>query len=216
MKTCIYALLMMCFMFVTVNSNAQSAIQGTTIKTCACKRAFVSQTDPVTLAINQNGKFHELYWLVKQPQNFSHFIVEASPFGERFLPIETVKVNAQSDALQDYHIQLKHTTEAPSHYRIKVVKTDQSHFYSKVLNVNKLPQHVYPLFFISQQRLNIFQADKSGKPYQMRICNTDGKFMKNFELSDNYEMALSELEKGSYIIHYENQSLQGSWRFVKH
>ena len=43
----------------------------------------------------------------------------------------------------------------------------------------------------------------------------NGPLQKTFQLKETFELSLHTLEKGAYVIHYQNESMKGMWRFVK-
>ena len=163
----------------------------------------------------QNGGNNILYWLTNKDDNVSHYIIESSTSGKQFKYMETIQSKGNLNQLAEYNATLDKEANSKMYYRLKVLDKSEGYYYSKIIQSTPTPKTYYPLFLISHQKLNIFQTDKSNAALHMKISHIGGPLVRTFQLKNTYELSLQGLPKGAYIIHYQNESMKGIWRFVK-
>ena len=160
---------------------------------------------PVTLLsfdAKRSGSVNNISWTTAQEVNTSLYVVERSTDGRNFVSIGTVNANQST--------VYRYTDIAPAkgvnYYRLKVVDNDNSIKYSVIKNIRNLGvadmfinpnpvQQTMKLTIEAEQAENasIVITDLSGR----RVNSTN---VNVAEGANNFELPVSNLAKGSYIV----------------
>lgn len=193
--------------------DINNGMVGTHITHCQCQPTVGEEEEIQDFQLIQNGGRNTLYWITHDGSNLSHFIVESSETGKTFTPFTTINAKKNEQVLSEYSTLLKSASSL--YYRLKIVDKNQSFTYSNTIKVDELSSAPLPLFIISKEMLNIFQTNPSEEIYTMKLQHSNGELVQTFKVGENYEIPLTSLQTGAYVIHFENNKHKGTWRFIK-
>jgi sialate O-acetylesterase len=197
----------------TANMEADLSFTGT----------FSDNILPITLSDFQSNQIKNtilLTWETKSEVNFSHFVLERSTDAKAFYSIAKINGSKQyNGANYDY------TDNTPdvmriNYYRLKMVDTDGSFVYSKVLSesfdASNMSLLVYPSI-VSQNRIEVV-FNKVSADAQIKIVNMMGQLMgfRNLRAGASAEsIDLTNYTEGSYFLILQDKGTIQSRRFVK-
>jgi hypothetical protein len=143
-----------------------------------------------------------LAWKVGLHNSFSHFEVEKSSDGKRFVSVEKMDLNNNESSYS--FTDTENTSDDLCFYRLKTVDLDQRFTYSKILsfkNTNKKDFIIYPT--IAQNIITF----KSGITFEKALVIDFLGHVYSLEINNN-QLNISTLQNGNYTI-----SLDGStWK----
>lgn len=160
---------------------------------------------PVTLLsfdAKRNGSINNLSWTTSQEMNTNQYIVERSADGRNFSAIGTVAANQSAS--------YRYTDATPSkginYYRLKVVDNDNSFKYSVIKNIRNLG--VADMFINPnpvQQTMKISIEAEQSENAAIVVTDLSGRRVSSTNISvtegaNNFDVPVSNLAKGSYIV----------------
>ncbi len=135
-----------------------------------------------------------LSWETANHSNFSHFEIEKSIDGKRFISVGKIDLNKNNN---DYTFaDIENLSDDFCFYRLKTVDLDQRFSYSKIIsfkNTNKKDLVIYPT--IAQNILTF----KSSTNFEKAIVIDFLGHVYSFEINNN-QLNISTLQNGSYTI----------------
>lgn len=177
---------------------------------------------PVSLSDFQSKKVKDkvlLTWKTQSEVNFSHFVVERSTDGKTFYDI--TKVNAAKMAAgSTYNYTDTPEATATNYYRLKMVDTDGSFVYSKILSESydaaNTPLLVYPSI-ATQNKIDVV-FKKVSESAQIKIYNIMGQLVSTRNLqagSTSESIDLAHFTEGSYFLVLQDKGSVQSKKFIK-
>ena len=174
-------------------------------------------TQLVLKCTNQHDKVL-LQWKTETEVNSSHFSIEKSGDGEKFLPIGTATASVNSNSLKNYSSTDKEPVNGRNYYRIKEVDRDGKYMYSNVVSTvfDKTISIVYPNPTSGNITLKVNNFSEASLSYQ--LVNVDGKTLKaNIIKASETLIQLTHFPSGTYILNIigMDNSMSKSFKIVK-
>jgi Glycosyl hydrolase catalytic core/Secretion system C-terminal sorting domain len=177
---------------------------------------------PVTLTDFQSKKVKNtvlLTWKTQSEVNFSHFILERSTDGKAFYEVAKVNASKRSGGSKyDYTDTPDATTT--NYYRLKMVDTDGSFVYSKIVSEGfdaaKTPLMVYPSIATQNKIDVVFNAVSANA--QLKIYNIMGQLVASRHLqagASSESVDLTAYTEGSYFLVLQDKGTIQSRKFMK-
>jgi hypothetical protein len=180
----------------TDNDNSTSGDQPYT-------KTFSATVMPVKwldFTASRLGDIINLKWRTASEINNSHFEVEHSIDGEKWLNVGKVKGYGNSNTINNYTFTYNYLTNNKAYFRLKQVDFNGTFEYSKKLVVNTKNDLSNSVLWISEQRKLIFE-DMLNKPKNITIFSMQGGIIQDTKLSfEDVNFDLSFLQKGVYLI----------------
>jgi Glycosyl hydrolase catalytic core/Secretion system C-terminal sorting domain len=177
---------------------------------------------PVTLTDFQSKKVKNtvlLTWETQSEVNFSHFVLERSTDGKTFNEITKVNASKHSGGSKyDYTDTPDATTT--NYYRLKMVDTDGSFAYSKIVSegfdASNTPLMVYPSVATHNKIDVVFEAVSADA--QLKIYNIMGQLVNSRNLqagASSESIDLTAYTEGSYFLVLQDKGTIQSRKFIK-
>ena len=137
-----------------------------------------------------------LSWATSFEFNTSHFEIESSTDGQRYMPIARIKANGNSAG--SYLFEHKNPPlSTVLYYRLKMVDNDGSFSYSEIKTI-KTQTRLFDLKAIVQGGNLLISSTKSEEAI---VLNNNGQFVKRVRLiAGNTQMDISSMATGIYIL----------------
>ncbi|WP_169303366.1 glycosyl hydrolase [Pedobacter cryophilus] len=169
-------------------------------------------------AKNVNDKV-VLKWQTSSEINFSHFIIERKVGNGDFKELSKVK-SAGLTSGSNYSFTDDFASFETHYYRLKMIDFDGTIAYSYIqfANLNNFKNQslsLYPNPAVSEVTVSYPIANPNSR---LKIIGIDGKAHADYPLevgSINKKIDVSDLEKGYYIIIYNNSSSSKGLKFIK-
>ncbi len=181
---------------------------------------------PLTLLsfdAQNSGTSNILSWRTANEQNVSHFMVQRSNDGIKFMDLTTLNTSIKPAATNDYSFSDRTLLDKANYYRLKMVDRDAHSVYSEIRLVNTKSLlnnfNVYPN--PSSDFLNIAFDLKENSACEIQIFDVFGKQVFSQKKSCNKEQNLIQLNiedwiAGVYAIKIiANESVLSSQKFTK-
>ncbi len=160
---------------------------------------------------NQNGSDH-LSWTSLNESSVSRYEVESGNDGILFAKVGEVVATSNSASFHNYSFVQHNVNNKLNFYRLKVINTDGTFFYSKTIslsnNFNASQLSAYPVPFSS--KINVVIKSNKTEVVLFRIINNEGKIISVQSATLNNGMnniSFTGLEKnapGKYYIEMKN------------
>jgi pectin methylesterase-like acyl-CoA thioesterase/pectate lyase len=165
----------------------------------------------------QNADNIQLQWETSREVNTSHFEVEKSVDGNKFVSIGKV---AAANRSGDQTYRFTDEQVAPvNYYRLKMMDKDGSFTFSKVLLFTKGMSNQSPLLYPNPARSSINIAHGLLTPGTiLRVMSIDGRQLMTQKIADGVPQTsvnVSGLPEGIYLLQLEGQKGMTSVKFIK-
>jgi Glycosyl hydrolase catalytic core/Secretion system C-terminal sorting domain len=177
---------------------------------------------PVTLTDFQSKKVKNtvlLSWKTQSEVNFSHFVLERSTDGKAFYEVTKVNAAKRSGGSKYDYTDTPDAT-ATNYYRLKMVDTDGSFVYSKIVSEGfdaaKTPLMVYPSIATHNKIDVVFNAVSADA--QLKIYNAMGQLVASRHLqagTSTESIDLATYTEGSYFLVLQDKGTIQSRKFMK-
>lgn len=162
----------------------------------------------------------ELFWETKSEINNSHFIIERSADGQSFEDIGQVQGSLNSNSTNYYDFIDRQPPSRLAFYRLHQVDLDGRSSYSKVISVKVTEKNdsviLYPS--ITSDKLILEFNDFNDSYLEIQIIDMYGHMVNQQQLNTathSFDVDVSTLPKGHYVIKVLENSMSYSLRFVK-
>ena len=186
-----------------------SGITGFSGGSAAVKLQGLNNSLPITL-LNFNGEKeankHILSWQTSSEENSDHFLIMHSTDGVSFETIGQVKAKGQSNVLQHYGFTNATPSSSANYYKLKMVDTDGSYEYSKIIVLNEKNNNNY-MFYPNPVRDRIVYnfENTSDNNVSIQIHDVLGKTLlsktrKVDKGINQIYISVADLSEGSYVM----------------
>jgi hypothetical protein len=179
-------------------------------------------TTPVTLTGFQSKKVKNtviLTWETQSEVNFSHFVLERSTDGKAFYEVAKVNASKRSGGSKYDYTDTPDAT-GTNYYRLKMVDTDGSFVYSKIVSEGfdaaNTPLMVYPSIATHNKIDVVFKAVSADA--QLKIYNIMGQLVNSRNLqagASSESIDLATYTEGSYFLVLQDKGTIQSKKFIK-
>jgi hypothetical protein len=177
---------------------------------------------PITLSDFKSNRIKDkvfLNWKTQSEVNFSHFDLERSTDSKTFY--EIAKINASNiSGGSTYNYTDTPETEIVNYYRLKMVDTDGSFVYSKIVSegydASNISLLVYPSV-TTQNRIEV-TFKKVSDAAQIKIFNMMGQLVSSRNLqagSTSESIDLATYTEGPYFLVLQDKGIIQSKKFIK-
>ena len=180
-------------------------------------------TFPVTLSDFQSRKVKDkvfLKWETQSEVHFNHFILERSTDGKSFYDIAKINGSKQSQGSKYSYTDNAPDATTINYYRLKMMDTDGSFAYSKVLSenydVSDAPFSLYPSIATENKIEATFK--KVSDAAQIQIFNVMGQLVstRNLEAGASAQtIDIAHFTEGTYFLILQDKGTIQSRKFVK-
>jgi hypothetical protein len=175
-------------------------------------------TLPVKLTQWEANAFNDgvrLKWSTSAEVNASHFIVERSNDGARFVQVTSVAADGNTQVQTNYTAEDKHPLQGRSFYRLKMIDMDGKFEYStiKPVVISSKPS-VFLVRNPVHQSLELINT--FNEPLEFKIVNVNGQVVKQAVAQTGRGVTdVSELKAGAYYIQFPAQYQRMTICFIK-
>lgn len=207
----------------TANVVSFGIITGLTVSSAIGTTATFLPVKFVSFTANTVGDEIILNWATATETNNELFEVERSIDGINFVPIGTQKGANNSNNIRKYsYVDASKVTTNVIYYRVKQVDYDKNNSYSNVAVVKMLNSKSVIAIFPNPANNTINVVFKSYEKNLTTITLSDniGSVIKSFDVSstvgeNKYEIDISEIPKGIYVINLIVAGNRHAIRFIK-
>jgi uncharacterized delta-60 repeat protein len=160
-----------------------------------------------------------LQWKIATAKNLTGFVIERSGDGNRFLPINILKVTGVSTVTRDYSILDKEPLQGINFYRLKMVDADDKFTYSSIVAVkitSDIKLHIFPN---PATKILFVETDGNNENATVQIVDAGGRKLKEMKVFLNGETSfsvdVSNLPKGVYNLIVHKREKTEVERFIK-
>jgi len=157
-----------------------------------------------------------LNWVSANEVNMKNFVVERSKDGRSYSALGTVEAKNRSEAT--YAFLDKAPFDGVNYYRLKMTNTDGSFTYSNIATINNrrsIQAEVFPNPAINSITVSHGKAVKGAS---IVITNTAGVQVKSYTVlpgAIQSNIAIDQLQRGNYVVIYQNDGERSVTKFVK-
>ena len=187
--------------------------------------AFANDAIKVSFSAKWENKKTSLTWTAENEKGLSHYTIERSINGAEFKEIALV-FTSEDPSVQSQHIysdNVKALANAVINYRLKMVSSNGSYYYSSTCFVSTsdatdfLPMTTYPNPVSNEIKITIPGLWKN-KEVNYTIYNQHGHVVKqltNAQANQTETILIAELSAGTYTVQASNSSTVAVKQFVK-
>jgi len=154
----------------------------------------------------RSGRVNNLKWTTSQEVNAAKYVIERSSDARNFTPIGEVIAAGNSTSAKDYRFVDAAPVKGINYYRIRMIDNDNAYKLSVIRNVKNLgvaDMAINPNPVLQQMNVNL-EAEVAEKA-TLLITDLSGRKMYSGLVnviagSNNFEIPVSQLAKGSYIV----------------
>lgn len=203
----------------SVNWDVTPTVLGTDVMNCV-----ILPVELLSFGASAKPEHVDVLWTTASERNSSHFMVQRSADGERFIDLGRVEAAGTSTQTIDYAFMDEAPLEGLSYYRLDQVDLDGTRKYSPVVTVVYGPGQrgieLYPNPAVERVRV-LFDMHKEGA-VRWRITDASGRtadqgITGGAKGRNGFDIELNKLETGTYLLQlYDAQNGPiGQARFVK-
>lgn len=154
----------------------------------------------------RNGRVNNLNWTTSQEVNAAKYVVERSADARNFTQIGEVVATGNSTSAKDYRFVDPTPAKGINYYRIRMIDNDNAYKLSVIRNVKNLgvaDMAINPNPVL--QQMNVVLEAEAAEKATLLITDLSGRkmysgFVNVIAGSNNVEIPVSQLAKGSYIV----------------
>ncbi len=154
----------------------------------------------------RSGRVNNLSWTTSQEVNTSRFVVERSTDGRTFAPIGEVTAAGNTTSAKDYRYIDAAPNKGTNYYRLRMIDNDNAYKMSEIRNVKNLgvaEMAINPNPVLQNMRM-VLEAETAERA-PVVITDLSGRkmyssFVNVVAGTNNFEIPVSNLAKGSYIV----------------
>jgi hypothetical protein len=188
--------------------------------TCNCDPAICLTLLPMDI-VNFEGKIQKdgnlLNWVTATEENSDYFVIEKSTNAVSFFELGRINAAGTSTTEQSYEFMDPSTGSGLIYYRLRMVDTDGHIGYSKIIALNRKSTesviNLYPNPVIGS-KVTLKTEEKVKTVYFSNYLGQKFKVFAEQSGSSKYEIDVSELTAGSYIVEIEFKSGQVKYKKV--
>ncbi len=204
--------------------SGPNALDGeTTNATAATPFPIGTYTFPITL-LSFNGSYRDgevlLNWATGVEVNNDYVLVERSADGVKYEAIGRVEGKGTTYTGHEYAFTDAAPLPGINYYRLHQVDFDGSaEYHGPIVVKTEGGLVVYPTLAETALYVEYSGQHKNlEQPLQYRLCNLQGRELQSGTLiptADRQEIAVSNLPRGMYVLHWQQAGTTGAFRFVK-
>jgi hypothetical protein len=158
---------------------------------------------PVTLisfSANSAENAINLNWATTEETNADYYEIQQSNDTKHWSVLGKVNATGESSTIQKYSFEYPGTKNRPTYYRLRMVDTDQTFAYSKIVRIT-----------LDKNSLSLYpnpSSDFITLPFTKGIAtifNTNGKVVQRGAIGDNL-LDIRNLRQGIYIVQYNDNN----------
>ncbi|MEM8908642.1 MAG: PQQ-dependent sugar dehydrogenase [Bacteroidota bacterium] len=146
---------------------------------------------------------HLLSWTTRSWESFDRFVLEHRYENQAFAPIQTIRVNGDTDQSANFSFLHQAPTFGQHYYRLRMIDQDQSFTYSPTINITKerMGLLVYPNPTLGTLFID-FGVNGDRRSGQLHLYNLNGQLVKSQSLNNEslVQWDLATLSKGVYLL----------------
>ncbi len=177
----------------------------------------------ISFTANAVGKDIILNWATATEKNNELFEIEKSLDGTNFVPIGTEKGANNSNNIRKYsYVDASTVTSNVIYYRVKQVDYDKNNSYSNVAVVKMYNSKTVIAIFPNpaNNTINVVFTSFEKSLTTITLSDNVGSVIKSFDVSptvgeNKYEVDISEIPKGIYVINLIVSGNRHAIRFIK-
>jgi PKD repeat protein len=161
------------------------------------------------------GEQNLLKWQTATALNNSHFIVQKSKDGKRFIDIGRVKGNGTTTTPQYYDLMDATPYQGLNYYRLKAVNTSGNEYSAKIATVNRFLGTDKPILIYPNPAQQFLTLEHDPSVKTIEIINTLGQLVKVFEPkigTAQTQMRIADLPAAVYFLRINQSEIA---RFLK-
>ena len=145
-----------------------------------------------------------LRWKIATEKDLAKYVIERSPDGSGFLPINSVEPKNSGSFTRDYSIVDDQPFQGVNFYRLKMVDMDGKFTYSNIISVKINTGNKLQIFPNPVQRILFVEATGVNEKALVQIVDAGGRKMKEMKVSltgqTSFSIDVSSLPGGFYSL----------------
>ena len=174
----------------------------------------------MSFSADKEGSSVNISWKVSQNETGDYFVIEKSADGKNFDAVETVEANGMKGTSE--YTSLDNASAGTTYYRLKIVNSDNSVTYSKVVIVKGQDENVEVKVLNNPASTNLNVTYKAANQVSttVKVYSVSGAQVYQVKLNasagvNNINVPVNQLQNGCYVLVIDSIQGRKAIQFVK-